>query len=193
MPIDPGKKPALPFGEATPGVIFRPRSYQRFQQGIAAIVNAIRPTLGPLPRLVAVSRSHGGDAPELLDDGGLIARRIVALTDRDADMGAMFVRHVLWRLREDVGDGTVTAAIMLKTIYDEGVKHILAGSNAMRLREALESLLPTLLDELSRMAIPVQGQNPSPILPNPSAPTLKSPACSVKFSMSLAKMAILKL
>lgn len=166
MTLPSGKKPASPFHGLTPGVVFQPRSRQRFQQGIAAIVDAIRPTLGPLPRLVAVSRTHTGDSPELLDDGGLIARRIVALTDRDADMGAMFVRHVLWRLREEVGDGTATAAVLLKTIYDEGAKHIVAGGNAMRLREALESLLPLLLDELSRQSIPLSpreraGEAPS--------------------------------
>ena len=61
--------------------------------------DAVRPTLGPLPKLVAVSRAHAAEAPELLDDGGLIARRIVALADRDADMGVLFVRHVLWRSR----------------------------------------------------------------------------------------------
>ena len=158
MPANPRPKPSAPFRDVRPGVVLQPRSQRRFQQGIAAVVDAIRPTLGPFPRLVAISRSHAGESPELLDDGGLIARRIVAISDRDADMGAMFVRHVLWRLHEDVGDGTVTAAVMLKTIFDEGLKHIAAGGNAMRLREALEALLPSLLDELSRMSIPIQGQ-----------------------------------
>lgn len=161
MTIPSGKKPASPFHDVPPGVVFQPRSRERFQQGIDAIVDAIRPTLGPLPRLVAVARTHAGDSPELLDDGGLIARRIVALTDRDADMGAMFARHVLWRLREDVGDGTATAAVMLKTIYDEGVKHLVAGGNAMRLRTALESLLPILLDKLNGMAIPLNSHLPT--------------------------------
>ncbi len=158
MRVDPKKKPKTPFRDVTPGVIFQPRAHQQFQQGIARMVDAIRPTLGPMPRLVAVARSHASDPPELLDDGGLIARRTVALSDRDADMGAMFVRHVLWRLREEVGDGTASAAVMLRTIYDEGIKYIIAGGNAMLLREALEDLLPGLLDNLSGLASPIHGQ-----------------------------------
>lgn len=158
MKPKPANKPASPFRNFTPGVVLQPRSVLGFQRGITAIVDAIRPTLGPLPRLTAVARAHASDAPELLDDGGLIARRIIALQDRDADMGAMFTRHMLWRLREDVGDGTVTAAVLFKSIFDEGVKHINAGSNAMLLREALEALLPDLLNELDRMAQPIQDQ-----------------------------------
>lgn len=157
MPTDSRQKPSTPFQTVPPGVVLPPRSQQRFQHGITAIVEAIRPTLGPLPRLVAVSRTHPGDAPELLDDGGLIARRIIALADRDADMGAMFIRQVLWRLREEVGDGTVSAAVMFKSIYDEGIKHLEMGGNALRLRAAIERFLPDLLAELSRLAIPLQG------------------------------------
>lgn len=159
MTVKPPKKPNSPFPDVTPGVVYSPHSMHSFQQGIAAIVDAVRPTLGPQPRLVAVARTHASDAPELLDDGGLIARRIIALTNRDADMGAMFVRHVLWKLREEVGDGTATAAVMLKSIYDEGLKYIMAGGNAMLLREGLESLLPGLLKELDRMAQPIQSQD----------------------------------
>ncbi len=158
MSINPRPKKKNPFRDVTPGVVLQPEARQYFQQGITRMVAAIRPSLGPLPRLVAVSRAHAGDAPELLDDGGLIARRIVALSDRDADMGAMFVRHVLWRLREEVGDGTASAAVMLQTIYDEGIKYLTAGGNAMQLREALEDFLPELLDELSSLASPIQTQ-----------------------------------
>ena len=138
MTVKPPKKPNSPFPDVSPGVVYSPRSVHSFQQGIAAIVDAVRPTLGPLPRLVAVARTHASDAPELLDDGGMIARRIIALTNHDANMGAMFVRHVLWKLREEVGDGTATAAVMLKSIYDDGLKYIMAGGNDLRLREALE-------------------------------------------------------
>jgi len=152
------KKPASPFRSVTPGVVLPPESRLGFQRGISAVVEAVRPTLGPLPRLAAVSRAHASDAPELLDDGAVIARRITALGERDADMGAMFARHVLWRLHEDVGDGTVTAAVMLKTLVDEGMRVITAGADAMLLRGALEALLPPLLEELSSQSVRIQGK-----------------------------------
>lgn len=142
-------------------VVFQPKAYQGFQRGINQIVNAIRPTLGPRSRLVASTKAVGGEKepPELLDDGAVIARRIIELPDRDADMGAMFVRNVLWRLKEDAGDGTATAAVLFQAVYHHGVRHVVAGGNAMRVRHYLERGSHVILDELTRMTVrPKRGK-----------------------------------
>lgn len=118
----------------------------------------VRPTLGPLPRVVAIEQVSPGRAPEVLDSGGTIARRILQLPDRDEDMGAMYVRHMLWRLQEKVGDGTATAAVVFQSIYDQGVTYITSGGNAQQLRRYLEKGMRVILDELSRMAVPLEGK-----------------------------------
>jgi chaperonin GroEL len=139
--------------------VFQPTTYRRVQKGIDQMVNAIRPTLGPLPRIVALERVHGNSRmPELLDDGGMIARRILQLPNHDEDMGAMFIRHLLWRMHEEVGDGTATAAVLFQSIYDQGVRYIVAGGNAMRLRHYLENGMRVILDELSGMAVHLEGK-----------------------------------
>jgi hypothetical protein len=69
------------------------------QRGINWMLNAIRPTLGPLPGIVALERnSSRNEAPELMDNAALTARRVIELADRDADMGAMLLRGMLWRV-----------------------------------------------------------------------------------------------
>ena len=139
-----------------PGVVFQPKVYKGMQDGINQVVNALRPTLGPQPRIVAIARVEGrNDSPELLDSGGVIARRILELPHRDADMGAMYLRHLLWRIHEDVGDGTVTAAVLFQAIYNEGVRYITAGGNAMMLRQHLENGMRLILAELEQMAVPL--------------------------------------
>jgi len=105
-----------------PRVVFQPETYQRVQNGIDYLVEAIRPTLGPLPRMVALDRPMDNKAPELLDNGGIIARRILELSDRSADLGAMYLRHLLWRVYEEVGDGTATTAVLFQAIYNAGVR-----------------------------------------------------------------------
>ena len=82
----------------TKRVVFQPATYQGIQQGVNQMVNAIRPTLGPQPRIVAIDRIGVQKMPELLDNGGLIARRIIEIKGRDADVGAMFIRQMLWHL-----------------------------------------------------------------------------------------------
>lgn len=141
-----------------PGVVFQPRSYQGMQRGINQMVDAVRPTLGPRPHLVAVENTFRGKTPELLDNAGVISRRIIQLPDRDADMGAMLVRHLLWRLHEEVGDGTATAAVIFQTVYNRGVRYIAAGGNPILLRRHLEHGLREILQQLDGLTMAVEGK-----------------------------------
>lgn len=140
-------------------VVFQPQTYLSLQKGIRQVADAVRPTLGPVPRVVAVElmmRRHV--APELLDSGATIAQRIVQLPDRDEDVGAMLIRDTLMRVQEQVGDGTATAAVLLQSIYDGGVRYLAAGGNAMMLRRYLEAGRQLILAELDRQVTYPQGK-----------------------------------
>ncbi len=142
----------------TPGVVFQPRTYQGMKGGIDKLVAAIRPTLGPVHRFVVNEKESKVGRPEFLDDGAVIARRIIQLPDRDEDMGAMYLRHVLWTLHDSAGDGTATATVIFHAIYKEGLLYIASGGNALRLRECLEKAVPTILDELGGMTFMLEGK-----------------------------------
>ena len=139
-------------------LVFQPETARGLLRGIDLIADAIRPTLGPVPRMVAVSQALDDKTPELLDKGGLIARRITDLADPDADMGAMLLRQMLWQLHEDCGDGAATAAVIFQTVYREGLKYIAAGADAMRLRQQLQAGLQVALQRLDQLTTPVSGR-----------------------------------
>jgi chaperonin GroEL len=139
-------------------VIFQPTTAKGLQHGINQIVGAVTPTLGPLPRQVAFHQVLTNKMPEMLSKGGVIAKRIVQLPDRNADMGAMLARDMLWDLHQRYGDGAATAAVLLKSIYNEGVKYLASGGNAMMLRRALEEGLTLVLAELEGMTTPIEGK-----------------------------------
>lgn len=142
-----------------PGVVFQPEVHQALQRGIYQMVSALRPTLGPLANGVAIDNLNGTKAlPEFLDDSGVIARRIIEIQNRDADMGAMLVRAMVLRQHEQIGDGTATTAVLFEAIFNAGVRYIAAGGNAMQLRRGLEKALPQVLDALDQMAFPLEGQ-----------------------------------
>ncbi len=141
-----------------PEVIFQPKAYRSMQRGINQMVATIAPTLGPFPRLVAIQKMDANQKPELLDSGGTIARRIIQLKNRDEDMGAMLIRHVLWELYEKVGDGTAATAVMFQSIFDQGVRYITAGGSPMRLRFYLEEATRQVLDELHDMKHVIEGK-----------------------------------
>jgi chaperonin GroEL len=142
-----------------PRLVFHADAYAGMQKGINTIAEAIRPTLGPLPRLVAIDPvARGNKPPKLMDDGGLIARRILELGNADADMGAMLLRQLLWKQRQEAGDGTATTAVLFQSVYNQGVKYVAAGGNPMRLRHYLEAGLCIILDQLAKLTTPLDGQ-----------------------------------
>ena len=136
-------------------ILFQPQSRDALQAGIDALAGAVMPTLGPLTGPVALADKNRGGSPELLDDGGTIARRILQLDDADADVGAMLLREILWRQREVYGDGAATAAVLFQSVFAEGQRFISAGGNAMLLRRALESGMRLMLDSLRQQVKPL--------------------------------------
>jgi chaperonin GroEL len=142
-----------------PGVVFQPKTSNGLQRGINTILNAVRPTLGPFPRYVAIeSLMNRTYLPERLDSGGTIARRIIQLENRDSDVGAMYIRNVLYSLQEKVGDGTATAGVLFQSIFNHGLHYIVSGGSAMRLRYFMDRLLPALCAELDKMSIQLEGK-----------------------------------
>src|SRR5579859_630837 len=139
-------------------VVFQPAAHLAMQRGINKIAAAIRPTLGPYPRYVAIARFPEQMAPFLLDNGGLIARKIIQLADPDEDMGAMLLRHVIWKQQTSVGDGTATTALLFQSVFNQGVRYLAAGGDAVRLRHYLERGLSLILNVLDGMAQPVGGK-----------------------------------
>lgn len=143
-----------------PIVTFQPRTYQDILSGTNLIVDAIRPTLGPRPRLVAIERLKRDEVPEFLDDGATIARRIIEIRPRGSDVGAMLIRHALWRMRTEVGDGAATMSVLYQSILREGIHVVAHGCNAMLLRTGLEKGLRIVLTYLKEITQPLRGRQP---------------------------------
>ena len=132
-----------------PSVVFQPKVTRGMQAGFDLLVNAIRPTLGPLPRYVAIEKtSQRNSSAERSDSGGTIARRLIQIAGRDRDVGLMFLRHVLWELFESEGDGTATAAVLFQHIFNRGYRYVAAGGDPMMLRQHLENGMRLVLAEL---------------------------------------------
>lgn len=122
---------------------------QGFGRGVRLLCRAIEPTLGPQPRFTLVGDRH---SRELLDCGAVIARRVIALPRLQENTGAMFLRHLLWQVYEQVGDGTATAAVLFDRVYHDGARYLAAGNNPMALRRHLEHLSRRVQAQLTQRA-----------------------------------------
>lgn len=137
-------------------LVFQPDARPALRAGFNRLADAMEVALGPRGRLIAVARDNPRRPPELLNDGATIARRFLGFADRFETMGAFLARHLAWRMEEAVGDGTTTAVILARHIINETDRHAAAGYNVMRLRRGLERGLRVVLEELARMATPLE-------------------------------------
>jgi chaperonin GroEL len=112
----------------------------------------MRPTLGPVPRTVAIAPVGDSGPPEILDSAATIARRTLQLADPFEDMGAMIIRHLALRVFEQVGDGAATAAVLACALVREAMPCLAAGCSQAALRRGIERGLDIVRVELRRQA-----------------------------------------
>ncbi len=126
-------------------------------RGIDHMTNLLRPTLGPLPRTVAISPIVGSQPPEILDNAAVIARRTIQLGDPFEDMGGMLVRHLAWRVYDRVGDGSATAGVLAHALAHAGAKYVAAGGNPVTVQRGMRGGLAVASAELRRQARTIDG------------------------------------
>ena len=91
------------------------------KEGVDALANAVKVTLGPKGRNVVIDKKFG--APQVTKDGVTVAKEI-ELEDPIANMGAQMVKEVASKTADDAGDGTTTATVLAQAIVGVGVKNV---------------------------------------------------------------------
>src|SRR3954469_549830 len=135
---------------------FNHEARRLLQDGVDALANTVKVTLGPKGRNVVLERLAG--PPTITNDGVSIAREI-ELTDQYRNMGAQLVREVANKTSDLAGDGTTTATLLAQAIVREGMRAIDDGANPMLLRRGIEEATDLLTAELARAARPVEGRD----------------------------------
>ena len=137
-------------------VIFDQAVRSALKRGVDIVADAVKVTLGPRGRNVALSKSWGG--PTITNDGVSIAKEIT-LADKFEDMGASIVKEVATKTNDKAGDGTTTAVVLTQAIIHEGLKRTALGANAMMVRRGIEAAAKDAVVELKKMAREVKGKN----------------------------------
>ena len=136
-------------------LLFGEEARKALKTGVDTLTAAIKVTLGPRGRPVALDRKFG--APSVLDDGVSIAKD-VELPDPFENMGVQLVKEAATKTNDQCGDGTSTSVILAQGIIAEGFKNIAAGADSMALKRGIEKGVAAVVEELKKMAIPVAGR-----------------------------------
>ena len=124
--------------------------------GVSKLSDAVKVTLGPKGRYVALERSYG--APTITNDGVTVAKEI-ELEDPVENMGAQLVREAATKTNDGAGDGTTTATLLTDVIVNEGLRNVTAGANPLAVRRGIEKATEAIVAQIKADAIPVSGKD----------------------------------
>ena len=135
-------------------IAFNTEARAAIREGVNKLAAAVKVTLGPCGRNVILEKSFG--SPTVTKDGVSVAKEI-ELEDSYENMGAQMVKEVASKTSNVAGDGTTTATILAEAIFEEGLKNITAGANAMQVKRGIDKAVEALVDTLHKMSTPVES------------------------------------
>ncbi|EFH90368.1 chaperonin GroEL [Ktedonobacter racemifer] len=136
-------------------VVFNDEARRALKRGIDTLASAVKTTLGPKGRNVALDKKFG--APSVTHDGVTVAKEI-ELEDPWENMGAQLLKEAATRTNDIAGDGTTTATVLAQAIVTEGLKNLAAGANPMQLKYGIDKGTEAIVAYLRQLAIPVEGK-----------------------------------
>src|SRR5687768_10379954 len=134
---------------------FNTAARQSLKAGVDILAEAVKTTLGPKGRNVALDKKYG--APTVSHDGVTVAKEI-ELPDPFENMGAQLLKEAASKTNDVAGDGTTTATVLAQSIVNEGFKNLAAGANAMIIKRGLEKGAQAVVQAIKDAAVPVQGR-----------------------------------
>src|SRR3712207_417884 len=124
-------------------------------RGVNILANAVKVTLGPKGRNVIINKSFG--SPTITKDGVTVAKEI-ELENKFENMGAQMVKEVASKTSDKAGDGTTTATVLARAIYEEGLKLVAAGHSPMDLKRGIDRAVEVVVEELKKLSKPTKDK-----------------------------------
>lgn len=136
-------------------VVYNESARRSLERGVDNVANTVKITLGPAGRNVVLEKKFG--SPQIINDGVTIAKEI-ELNDHLENAGAQLIREVCTKTNDQAGDGTTTAAVLAQAMIKEGLKNVAAGANPMVLRRGIQKAVDCSVDEIKKIAKPVESK-----------------------------------
>src|SRR3954470_4989926 len=135
---------------------FNEEARKSLKVGIDTLANAVKTTLGPKGRNVALDKKFG--APTVTHDGVTVAKEI-ELSDPFENMGAQLLKEAATKTEDTAGDGTTTATVLAQAIVNEGLKNVASGANPMQMKLGIDKAAAAVSQALKDAAKPVKGRS----------------------------------
>jgi chaperonin GroEL len=135
-------------------LLFDAEARRQLKSGIDALANAVKVTLGPRGRNVAIDKKWG--APTVTHDGVTVAKEI-ELENHFQNMGAQMLKQAATKTNDVAGDGTTTSTVIAQAIVTEGLRNLAAGANPMLMKRGIDAATQAVVDEIKKQSTPLKG------------------------------------
>jgi chaperonin GroEL len=137
-------------------LLFDEAARHALRNGVDALADAVKITLGPKGRNVVLEKKFG--SPTITNDGVTIAKDI-ELEDPFENIGAQLAKEIASKTNDIAGDGTTTATVLGQMIVHEGLKNVAAGANPMALKRGIERAAAAIVAQVKANSIKVTNRD----------------------------------
>ncbi|MCX8513660.1 MAG: chaperonin GroEL [Candidatus Pacebacteria bacterium] len=136
-------------------IFFNKEVHDRIRRGAKVVSDAVRLTMGPRGRNVAIDKGYG--SPTITNDGVSIAKEIT-LEDKIENMGAEIIKEIAMKTNDEAGDGTTTATVLACEMIEKGFAQVDLGVNAIGIRLGMEEAKNRIIEELKKISHPIKDK-----------------------------------
>lgn len=137
-------------------VVIGAKAKSELKKGVDILADAVKATLGPRGRHVAIERSAG---PPLITKDGVTVARSIYLLDRVQNMGAQLIKSVASAANSAAGDGTTTATVLAQAIFDKGYSAVTAGHNPVLIKRGIDIAVENVVKNLALNSMKISDEN----------------------------------
>lgn len=131
-------------------------SQSKIIEGVKKTADAIKVTMGPSGKCVAITNFGLGIDPEVTRDGATVAKSI-DFKDEHSNIGARLVKKAASLTEELAGDGTSTTSVLIKELCIKGQKSLKAGSNVNEIKSGMLKAGAWVADYIKSKSIKIDG------------------------------------
>lgn len=128
---------------------------EKMIEGIDKTVNAVKVTLGPKGKCVAIQNGWG--VPDITRDGATVAKA-VDLKDPAENMGAQLVKKAASNTEEQAGDGTSSTSVLIQDIVSRGKKYLIDENlNINEMKSGMLKTVQWVTEYIKNNSVQVEG------------------------------------
>lgn len=126
----------------------------RIFSGVNKLADNVASTMGPRGRTVVLHPR--GSTPIVTKDGVSVAR-FVDFEDPFENLAAHIIKQAAEETNAAAGDGTTTATVLSRAIFNEAQKRVVAGVSPIELKRGIDLAVDNILFDLNEQSKPIKS------------------------------------